>query len=250
MKKHIVHILAVCMALMLWAAPALAAAPATPNQKLALRTGPNTKYVELFTLPQSTEITAIEYEEGNGVTWVLVEFDYKGQRMRGYTGLKRMTVHGDIPWADHAWSSVETIAAADVYAAPAYDAALRGDIGYMEWVQLLRFDGDFVYIEYTDGATGDPSRGWIERWALNINSNEYYDGIQPSYPIVTGDTSIAMRCNAMTTLYSMPDFTSPTSLIIPENAVVNCFGYLYSGFYIVEYNGCLGYVHSSFISDY
>jgi len=52
-------------------------------------------------MPSSTELTAIEYEEGNGVTWVLVEFMRDGQLDRAYTGLKRMTVHGDILWADH-----------------------------------------------------------------------------------------------------------------------------------------------------
>ena len=70
------------------------AAVAIPNQRLAFRTGPSTDYVEVFTLPQSTDINAVEYESGSGVTWVLVEFTYNGEDYSAYTGLKRLTVNG------------------------------------------------------------------------------------------------------------------------------------------------------------
>lgn len=238
------------LCLILCSGCALAAAPATPNQKLAFRTGPSTAYTELFTLPQSTEIVALEYEEGSGVTWVLVEFEYKGQVMRGYTGLKRMTVHGDIPWANHAWHRVTCISGADIYAAPSSNAAVRGQLGYLESVSLLRFDGDYVYIEYTDSATGQLSRGWVADWSLNIDNNTYYgDSLAPT-PVLTGDTSISMRVRDYTTMYSAPDFTSATTVLIPKNAVIECFGYLYCGFSIVEYAGQVGYVHSSFLTSF
>lgn len=249
MKKCIFRIFLFCLSMILWASSALAAAPATLNQKMALRTGPSTAYAEMFTLPQSTEITAIEFEEGNGVTWVLVEFEYKGQRMRGYTGLKRMTVHGEIPWADHFWMSEQCIAGGEIYAAPSPYAAVRGELTYMEDVMLLGFDGDYVYIEYTDSSTGMPSRGWVYDWCLNISQNTYYGESLPPVPVYTGDVSISMRALTHTTLYSAPDGASATSIFIPAGAAVECFGILYCGFSIVEYDGQVGYVPTSFLTS-
>lgn len=172
MKKVMAVLLAVCMML---SATALAAVRAVPNQKLAFRTGPNTKYVELYTLSQSTAITAIEYEEGNGVTWVLVEFYKDGQRVRAYTGLKRMTVQGEIPWANHAYSPVIVNAAGQVYAAPGYDGAYRGKVIEGETVEFLRYDGEFAYIEFYDGTNKAPSRGWIPAWMIDGEGRESCD---------------------------------------------------------------------------
>jgi len=179
MKRLIAFVLALTMLL---AVPALAAVRAVPNQKLAFRTGPNTKYVELYTLPQSTDITAIEYEEGNGVTWVLVEFTYQGQRVRAYTGLKRMSVQGNIPWANHAWTNVIVNTTGQVYSAPGGNAAYRGRVNAGESVELLRYDGDYAYIEFYDGANGAVSRGWIPQ--RMISGEGYYD----DYDAMTGGT--------------------------------------------------------------
>ena len=134
--------------------------PATPNQKLYLRTGPNRKYIGLYNMPQSTSIQAIEYEKGNGVTWVLVEYQRQGFTCRGYTGLKRMSVDGDIPWANHLDESVRMAVDATVLAAPTERADYRGTVRRGEWVQLLRYEGDYAFIEFSDGGT--PSRGYVE----------------------------------------------------------------------------------------
>lgn len=179
MKKLIAIVL---MLSMLLAVPAVAAVNATPNQKLAFRTGPNTKYVELYTLSKSTDISAIEYEEGNGVTWVLVEFTYQGERVRAYTGLKRMSVHGNIPWATHLWSRVNVNTSGRVYAAPGSDAAYRGWVDAGETVTLLRYDGSYAFIEFYDASNGATSRGWIPDWM--VDDEGYYD----EYDAVTGST--------------------------------------------------------------
>lgn len=143
----------------LLAASALASVSATPNQRLAFRTGPNTKYVELYTLPQETQIRAIEYESGNGVTWVLVEYTYQGERCRAYTGLKRMTVNGSIPWASHYDESRRIYNSGMVYAAPTTQGAYRGYVYDGEWVTLLDYEGDYAFIEFSDGGT--PCRGYV-----------------------------------------------------------------------------------------
>ena len=163
MKKLLAALLAATLLAALLTT-ASAAVSATPNQKLALRTGPNTRYVELYTLPQSTRITAFEYESGNGVTWVLVEYTYNGEVCRGYTGLKRMSVHGSIPWADHLDRRVSVSRAGTVYAAPTRSGGYRGRVERRDTVTLLRYEGSWAYIEFDD--RGTPSRGYVEAGML------------------------------------------------------------------------------------
>ncbi|MDL2318907.1 hypothetical protein LJC74_07540 [Eubacteriales bacterium OttesenSCG-928-A19] len=74
--------------------------PATLNQKMATRTGPSTAYTEDHgTLPADTFIVVYQQEMGSGVPWVMVEFERSGLPVRAYTGLKRVDVSGEIPWA-------------------------------------------------------------------------------------------------------------------------------------------------------
>lgn len=160
MMKRILLVFAVlCMLLSIL--PACASVPATPNQNLAFRTGPNTKYVELYTLPKSTSIRAIEYEEGNGVTWVLVEFFNQGQRVRGYTGLKRMSVHGEIPWGSGPIGTGINIDGCQVYGAPSADAVVRTYMDQYTGVVILGFEGGYAYVEFTDCFTGELTRGYV-----------------------------------------------------------------------------------------
>ena len=141
---------------------ALAYAGAIPNQKLSFRTGPNTKYAEMFTLPQSTNIIAHEFEEGNGVTWVLCEFIYKGKTYFGYTGLKRMTLLDDIDYAYHDYTPGCMTRSSAVYSAPfTYNSVERGRVSANEVVNLLRFDGSMAYVEFYDSGSKAISRGWV-----------------------------------------------------------------------------------------
>ncbi|MBQ6595165.1 MAG: hypothetical protein IJH78_05835 [Clostridia bacterium] len=141
---------------------ALASAYAVPNQRLALRTGPNTAYVWLYTLPETTAITAYEYEQGNGVTWVLVEFTYKNQVCRGYTGLKRMTVNGNIPWASHLDQASWTGENCTVLAAPSSRAGYRGQLAQGSQVTILGYENGYAFIEFYDTSAGANSRGYLE----------------------------------------------------------------------------------------
>lgn len=78
----------------------LAPIPATLNQKMATRTGPSTAYTEDHgTLSADTFIVVYQQEMGSGVPWVMVEFERSGLPVRAYTGLKRVDVSGEIPWA-------------------------------------------------------------------------------------------------------------------------------------------------------
>ena len=134
---------------------------AIPTKRLALRGCPDNDTVWLGHEPQTTEITAYEYEEGNGVTWVLVEYWKEGQCYRGYTGLKRMTVCGDIPWADHLNESVQANYKTTILAAPNPKGAYRGQLKRGENVTLLEYDGDYAFIEFYDSSDGRYNRGYV-----------------------------------------------------------------------------------------
>lgn len=157
---------------------------ATPNQRLSLRTGPNTAYTELYTLPETTQITAYEYEKGNGVTWVLVEYMLNNERVRAYTGLKRMTVHGDIPWANHLNQAVYARYGCEVLAAPASDAAARARLNAGASVTLLEYDGSYALIEYIERNSGQPERGYVALdgiYGYDYDSNDDAPAADDSY---------------------------------------------------------------------
>lgn len=165
MKRIVTILLALLMTI---SGLTASAAMAFPNQQLSFRTGPNTRYTELFTLPQSTYIRPIEAEEGNGVTWILCEFDYKGKTYYGYTGLKRMEIVGDLYYADHAYINCLVRQATSVYSAP-YSGAIVGKVRALEMVNLLKVEGSSVYIEFYDGTNKAPSRGWIPSSMINLS---------------------------------------------------------------------------------
>ena len=211
---------------------ALAAVRAVPNQKLAFRTGPNTKYVELYTLPQSTDITAIEYEEGNGVTWVLVEFTYQGERVRAYTGLKRMSVQGNIAWATHLWSTVNVNTTGQVYAAPSGNAAYRGRVDAGESVTLLRYDGAYAFIEFYDAANGATSRGWIPDWMVDDEgyydepdavTESTYDYQPPNYSY--GSSGVSATPNQKLSLRTGPNTKYVELYTLPQSTPITAYEY-------------------------
>ena len=192
MKRRAACLMA-CLLMCLVPLAALAAVSATPNQLLFFRTGPTVDYAPLCEMSERTALTAIEYESGSGVTWVLVEFMRNGMPERGYTGLKRMTVHGDIPWADH-WNVPATLQqAAAVYAGPGYEYTPHGNLASGSGVTLLRQEGDFSFVDYID-RDGYPSRGWVESYALSSGSS-YGQPSQPYGQVITysGGTLVRVR---------------------------------------------------------
>lgn len=83
--------------------------PATLTMKLSTRLGPGTAYSEeLGTLPQTTPITVFEQVTMHGVPWVMVEYEYKSQRYRAYTGMKRVSASQTVPTGntDPQWAVV------------------------------------------------------------------------------------------------------------------------------------------------
>ena len=169
MNRKLTLALALLLLASLACGAALASVAATPNQQLSLRSGPNTAYTSLGTMPRSTPIRAIEYESGNGVTWVLIEYTRNGRVCRGYTGLKRMTVHGDIPWAEHDHFRMYADCGLMALSAPSANAEDRGRINGGAAVDFLCYDGKYAYIEFNDHDTGTPVRGYVEAMYLSTD---------------------------------------------------------------------------------
>lgn len=185
MKKRIVAMLG-ALALMLSMVGAAASVRAVPNQSLGLRTGPNTRYAWLSTMPESTDIAAYEYEEGNDVTWVLVEYTYRGEVYRGYTGLKRMTVLGSVPWASHLYIGAWANRDCSVLAAPTSRGAWRADLAESDYVTVLDYENGYAYVEFYDRLEEADSRGYVfADWLDEDDGYEYeapmYDGYGGEY---------------------------------------------------------------------
>lgn len=67
--------------------------PGVLTMRLSTRTGPSTNYTEPGSFhSKGYELTVISqaYDDRNGIWWVQVEFEYKSEKMRAYTGLKRV----------------------------------------------------------------------------------------------------------------------------------------------------------------
>jgi len=92
--------------LMVTSGAAVEAAPSAPVQsgrvpgvlkmRLSTRTGPSTNYTEPGSFhSKGYELGVISqaYDDRNGIWWVQVEFEYKGEPMRAYTGVKRVDVN-------------------------------------------------------------------------------------------------------------------------------------------------------------
>lgn len=77
----------------------LEALEANPNQKLALRTGPGTKYSEVFSIAAGSveDFVVFQQEKGGSAIWGMVEFTCRYGRYRAYTGMKRMDTSADVP---------------------------------------------------------------------------------------------------------------------------------------------------------
>ena len=79
-----------------------------PNQNLATRSGPNTKYTWTERFPESTDVPVYYQAEGNGVMWGYFEFESDGSRYRLYTGMKRVDGYRNVPVDDdeYTWAAI------------------------------------------------------------------------------------------------------------------------------------------------
>ena len=239
MRKHMFRATLTAMVLLLALALPAGAIPsglrAVPNQQLHFRTGPNTAFTDLYVLPKSTPIVAIELEEGNDVTWVLCDFEYKGSRVRGYTGLKRMEISGGISWANHARLERRLVRDAEVFASPDLSSTVRAQLSSGATVTFLEFEGSYCFIEYRRGSQRE--RGYVLEDCFMVDQDEYLE----DFPSNDGMTLYVVSASAP--MYAGPGPDSALLFNIPYDACVSVpWDEGYSGDYMpIYYGGLRGY---------
>jgi hypothetical protein len=262
MKRRLIC-LCLCLLIAILPLAALSDAPATPNQRLYLRTGPTTAYVDIGLMPETTALAAIEYETGSGVTWVLVEYERDGQLERGYTGLKRMAVHGDIPWADHLNLDAEINRTSTVYGGPGSDYLFRSSLNAGTPVTLLRYDGDYAYIDFYEANADQPSRGWVRDVNVTVDGwdddweDDWYgdDGLysgemEQIYSVTFSNGTLVYVNNSYGAL--MYDAPGGGQLVcsIPAGTVLSSYSTTGNGYLLVRYGDWEGYVDKAKLTLY
>ncbi len=243
MKKRIVIAAALCLVLLLSLNTAaladlnLAGVRAVPNQKIALRTGPSTAYGEMDTMAQSTSVVALELEEGNGVTWVLIELEMYGSRVRAYTGLKRLSLTGPLPYANHDRLSRRLVSEGTVFTAPDLNATVRATLPAGTSVTFLGFEGEYCFIEYS--RNGELNRGYVRQEDFWVDQYEFAE----YFPENDGETFYAI--SNYSPLYAQPNDQSEILAWAPFDASATCLSseqdYLPRGWYSLYYGGLHGY---------
>lgn len=236
LKSLALALLIALVGLMALAEPNLNGVRAAANQPLAFRTGPNTAYGELYTLPQDTPIVAIELEEGNGVIWALVEFQHAGRRVRAYTGLKRLNLMDSVPYAEHERLKRSLVSGSTVYAAPDLNAEVRCTLPEGYEVVFLGFDGAYCFIEYS--VSGALDRGYVREEAFMVDLGEFAE----PFPDNPGDSWYAISASAP--MYERPGGGELLFDIPFDASVTILFDEYYSapdGWISLYYGGLHGY---------
>ena len=209
-------------------------------QEIAVRTGPNTIYTELGTFPRSTEIKVFGCEWGDGVEWVLVEFEYNGKTWRGYTGIKRISTDEEIPKNNNGEEMCSISKGTIVYAAPSKNAGELGTMIATRDVILLNYDGEYAYIEFYNDSNEHIDKHGYSRGYVKINE------INPSKQ---GTNYYIMNCMNDVPLYKEPSKQASTIDRIPLGGEVNFIHNETNGFAYVEYDGNKGYVLIHYIES-
>lgn len=153
MKKRVVSLLMILVLLL----PELALAgiggfEAHLIDRMATRSGPGTKYTEeLGTFAEDTKIIVIAQAETNGTVWYQVEFTRNQKLYRAYTGKKRVSAYGDIPWESPDYVEDKATGGADAYYGPGTNyAKRRKGISKGDTVRVFGVEGDWALCEYRE----------------------------------------------------------------------------------------------------
>ena len=73
-----------------------------PRQRLAFRTGPGTKYTDIFSLDPKRiwSLSIYQMEAGGTVDWGMIEFKCYRGLYRAYTGMHYLEVEGDVEYGN------------------------------------------------------------------------------------------------------------------------------------------------------
>ena len=137
--------------------------PAALNQRMATRSGPNTKYSEeMGTFPQDTAISVLEKVIGNEVPWGLVECSSNGRLYRVYTGMKRINTNATIPWGNDAPIEAYALYKTPAYYGPGKEYATRkAQVPANKPLLVYDYENGFLMCDYRFVGEDEP---WIRAY--------------------------------------------------------------------------------------
>ena len=210
---------------------------AVSDRELTFLTGPAADCGKICALPQGSPFVALELENGNGVIWVLAEFEYNGGRVRGYTELQRLSLNGYVPYAAHDRLDRRLVNDGAAYAAPDLNAMVRASLRAGTSVTFLGFEGAYCLIEYREN--GELNRGYVREESFWVDMGDFAE----DFPENDSDTLYAV-C-ASSPIFAEPDVASEVLVYAPFDASATI---LYSEFdttpddwYSLYYGGMHGY---------
>lgn len=200
--KHCTRFLALLTALCLLPLGALADTWATLNQRIATRSGPGTQYTELGTYLREGDLVKVRsraWDDRNDIWWVEVEFTYQNERIRAYTGAKRVDVDLQYVPVEAVLDYGTLTTYADCFAGPYYS-------GFMPWVDTLEagtsvtiyeVEDDFALVECWNDMRNSLYRCWIRLDTINIgylyeNSNIRGSEFTSGYSSQTGTVNVGV----------------------------------------------------------
>ena len=177
---------------------------------LAFRTGPGEQYAQCCELPRDASVVAIELEQGSQSPWVLCEFRFSESRVRAYAEFTGIRLEDDIPYAEHSRLPRRLVSAAQVFAAPDLHAEVRKELPEGEEVLFLAFEGDYCFIEFTDGS--QPCRGYVREECFMVDLGEFAEDFPDN------DSMTLYAIKETSSLYSDPDERSEVLFEMPFDA--------------------------------
>ncbi len=140
----------------------------TPNQNISTRTGPGTKYTEPGTFSKNYDYTVYYQTEGNSVNWGYVEFELSGGKIRAYTGVKRFSANGYLPYDEESWTYAYVNTSFPTRYGPGYDYMVAPYDAPASgiYVQAYYTENNWTMIEYRL-SNGYYHRGWVPNRCLD-----------------------------------------------------------------------------------
>ncbi len=185
MKKLIALMTALCMLFSCTIALADTASGRL-KQRISTRTGPGTNYTEPGSFLSAGNYVTVHtkvWDSVNEIWWVQVEFTYRQDKIRAYTGSWRMNVNlANVP-TERVLGTVKVINDADVFAGPGLEYMLWNETVYRNtWVTLLEVENGYGLIECWNNGENRYWRVWARMQDLSCASQySIWDDTYPDY---------------------------------------------------------------------
>ena len=209
--------LALVLVMLAGTVPALAAGTgfnARLKMALSTRTGPGTRYDEPGTFfknnwsSTSVRVLSRAWDSQNDIWWVQVEFGSGRQKIRAYTGLKRVDIDiSHIP-DEHDMGTATMVRSATAYWGPGTDyVSSKYDIPSGAAVTICDVEAGYAQVEFYDSRVPNPRR---RAWTPTGNlSGNWGSGVSGGYRSVSGRSdkweAIVSAANADSWLTSSKD---------------------------------------------